>query len=73
MKNDTKTAIADIVPPEYQFHHQPRSKKNVGGGVSFLVSDKLKTKVQKIPSYNTFEALFTEISSSPFAGLCICL
>ena len=45
----------------------------MGGGVGVLVSDKFKTKVQKIPSNNTFEALSTEISSSSFSGLFICL
>ena len=72
-KNETKAAIADIAPPGYHFHHQPRSNKKVGGGVGVLVSDKFKTKVQKIPSYNTFEAPSTEISSSSFSGLFICL
>ena len=58
----TETWLADIAPPGYHFHHQPRSNKKVGGGVGVLVSDKFKTKVQKIPSYNTFEALSAEIS-----------
>ena len=44
-KNDTKAAIADIAPPGYHFHHQPRSNKKVGGGVGVLVSNKFKTKI----------------------------
>ena len=71
-KNYTKAAIADIAPPGYHFHHQPRSNEKVGGEVGVLVSDKYKTKVQQIPSYNTFEALSAEISSSSFSGLFIC-
>ena len=50
-RNDTKAVIADIALPGYHFYHQPRSNKKVGGGVGVLVSDKFKTKVQKIPSY----------------------
>ena len=46
-------------------------KRTSSSGV--LVSDKFKTKVQKITSYNTFEALSAEISSSSFSGLFICL
>ena len=44
-----------------------------GDGVGALVSDKFKTKVQKITSYNTFKALSAEISSSSFSGFFICL
>ena len=72
-KNDNKAAIADIAPPGYYFHYQPRSNKRLGGGVGVLISDNFKTKIRKNPSYNTFEALSTEISSSSFSGLFICL
>ncbi|XP_071491907.1 uncharacterized protein [Diadema antillarum] len=61
------TAIADLRPSGYTFHHCPRVSKR-GGGVGFLYKDNLQVVINPSRKYTTFESMHGTVS---YAHSCV--
>ena len=58
--SDTSSAISDITPAGYTFHHLPRRNKG-DGGVGIVIKKLISHELIKLPCVTTFEAIAVAI------------